>query len=225
MIEEVPWSVFLKRFRWKQGEHMTVIGPTGSGKTVLSLELLKFSGRKHVVVLACKPRDPRLSALKGDGFRILREWQPTPLDTKVVLWPKLVGPEDIANQRVVFKNCLTGVYRSGGWCVFCDEVRYLTEYLKLKPMVEVIWQHGRSLGVSLIAATQRPTHIPLLAFDQASHLFFFRDNDEVNLRRMSGLGSANAREVKETVCQLAHHEVLYVNTRTGESLRTYPVLT
>lgn len=222
-IDSVSWPDFLRRFRWRQGEHMTIIGPTGSGKTTLAMELMHR--RKYVVILACKPRDSRLAGLlRNDGYRLMREWNPTPLDERVILWPKVERPADELRQREVFGEALTNIYRSGGWTVFMDEVRYLTEHLKLPRLVNILWLHGRSLDISVVAGTQRPTHIPLLAFDQATHLFLFRDNDDVNLRRLGSLGAASNRTVRETVATLAHHEILYVNTRSGELIRTLPVV-
>jgi len=124
--------------------------------------------------------------------------------------------EDVANQKVAIGNMLQSLYVTGGWTVYLDEVRYVTQYLKLAPAVELLWQQGRSLNLSIMAATQRPRHIPLSAYSQATHLFLWRDNDEENIRRLSGLGAADKVTVQFAVMNLAKHEVLYVNTRTGE---------
>lgn len=52
------WDVFLSKFKWEQGEHVTTIGPTGSGKTVLNRALLMQW--RFVVVLGVKNRDKEL---------------------------------------------------------------------------------------------------------------------------------------------------------------------
>ena len=54
----VRFDRFMADWRWKQGEHVTTIGPTGSGKTVLNRELLRR--RDFVVVLGVKNRDKEL---------------------------------------------------------------------------------------------------------------------------------------------------------------------
>src|SRR4029077_17647658 len=48
--------------RWKQGQHLAVIGDTGTGKTFLLSRLVQM--RQHVVVLRTKPDD-----IEFEGFR------------------------------------------------------------------------------------------------------------------------------------------------------------
>jgi hypothetical protein len=102
------------------------------------------------------------------------------------------------------------------WAINADEVSYIGNDLRLEPLLKLIWQQGRAIGLSLVAGTQRPVHVPLLIYDQSTHLFFFRDNDETNLRRIGGIGWLNAREIREAVARLPKYYFLYVNTRTGE---------
>jgi hypothetical protein len=122
----------------------------------------------------------------------------------------------VLGQREAIRSCLQDIYRSGGWAVFADEMTYIVNFLGLGPYCELLWQQGRSLNVSLVAATQRPKKIPLAAYDQATHLFLFRDSDDVNLKRFGEISGVNNREVRDAVPRLARHDVLYVNTRDGE---------
>ena len=196
------------------------MGPTGAGKTTLALAII--NRRTYQLVVATKPQDPLISELTGDlGYKLVREWPPPPPQEvpefrRVCYWPPIERVEDVANQKVAIGNMLQSLYVTGGWTVYLDEVRYVTQYLKLAPAVELLWQQGRSLNLSIMAATQRPRHIPLSAYSQATHLFLWRDNDEENIRRLSGLGAADKVTVQFAVMNLAKHEVLYVNTRTGE---------
>src|SRR5690606_28106209 len=97
-------------------------------------------------------------------------------------------------------------------------VSYLNNDLRLEPLLKLIWQQGRSIGLSLVATTQRPVNVPLFMYDQSTHLFFFRDNDEANLRRIGGIGWLNARQIRETVAKIPKHYFLYVNTRDGRMI-------
>ena len=200
---------------WRQGEHVTLIGPTGSGKTTLALAILPK--RTYKVVIATKPKDSTFAQLRENGYKRVSDWPPrNPFATSLVYWPRIERPSDIPAQRESIRELLESAYTAGGWSLYCDEVRYITSYLRLSPLVELLWQQGRSLGVSIIAGTQRPRHIPLYAYDQATHLFMWRDNDSENLRRLSGLGAAEPQIIRRAVPRLHRHEILYVNTVTGD---------
>ena len=214
-IKTLSWTLFKERFfeDWEQGEHVSIIGPTGQGKTTLSLELLRR--RDHVVAFATKPEDEQL---KGLGWKRIKEWPPPPLLHKVLLWPRMREFEDVSTQKKVFKEALARIFTTGGWAVYFDETWYFTNVLKLGPLLELFWVQGRSLNISVIAGTQRPAYVPLLMYDQATHLFFFRDNDESNLRRISGIGWLNRSEIMKEVASLPRHHFLYINSRTGERI-------
>jgi hypothetical protein len=139
----------------------------------------------------------------------------------------MTRPTDKPDQARVIEQALNNVYTSGGYAVLIDELSYVlslphmdTRYVKSGEAVAQIWQQGRALNISLVSCILRPSHIPLLAYDQATHIIMFRDNDETNLKRMGGLGHWSRREIIDNVSQLNRHEFLMLNTRTGEMLRS-----
>lgn len=223
-LERVPWDEFLSRhFAWLQGEHITLIGPTGSGKTTLALALLPM--RSYVLAFATKPKDRTMDTLvKESGWKLVRTWDRMPnlirRTCRVVFWPKYVTPDDEPRQAWEISTAMRNAFVDGGWCLFVDELWYMDHVLGLKKMIEALWTQGRSIDISVVAGTQRPAHVSLLAYDQATHVFFWRDNDERNLTRISGMNGLNARLIRSTVSTLAAHEVLYVNTRTGAMVVT-----
>lgn len=216
-VARVDWPTFLRRFRWAQGEHVSLVGPTGGGKSTLALALLPM--REHVVVLATKPADATLEQLRhNDGFRKLSAWPPPrtwPPANRVLLWPRFRRASDQAKQRLVFGQALDDIFASGGWCLYVDELRYVTERLGFSDEMEMFWQQGRSVHLSVVACAQRPAHVPLSMYSQATHLFLWRTNDETDLRRLGGIGFADSKQIRETVARLELHDVLYVNSRTG----------
>jgi len=217
----IPWDEFLGfHFDFQQGEHVTLLGPTGSGKTMLALELLPF--REYVLAIATKQRDPVLYSLEQRGYFEQSEFELTAeIHPKIVLAARLEhGSDSLIEQRRVVHEALLSVYRQGGWCVYLDELRYITDYLKLSRDVELLWLQGRSAGITVVGGTQRPAFIPLEAYDQATHVFFWRDNDKRNLERIGGLGAHDSGAIRYEVSRLEKHQVLYVNTRTGEKYRT-----
>lgn len=206
------WDEFLKRMDWRQGEHVTIIGPTGQGKTTLARALLP--AREYCIIVATKPKDKVLNALRRKGWHVITEWPPEAHMTKVILWPR-TKRGDTTGQKKEIETALISAYEAGGWCILIDELRHVTDFLKLKDQIEILWQQGRSLNVSLVTCNQRPSHIPLLAYDQATHLFLYGDKDETNIKRMGGLGYWDKKEIMEAVSQLPRYSFLYLNTRTG----------
>lgn len=230
LIPFQPWKEFstaitLGRNAWLQGEHVTIIGPTGSGKTTLAYYLLPYM--PYQLVLATKPKSPSLSRFARDHhYTFLREWKDMnpKRAPKRIIWPTFRGDEDIANVRKVCYQTLNSAFHEGGWAVYLDELRYLTEYppkgLGLAGMVHLYLLQGRELGISLMAGTQRPAWIPREFYTQATHLFFYQFQEDTDLRNISGIGGMNPDLIRAGVMKLRKYEFLYLNTRTGAMVRS-----
>lgn len=223
----VPWARLPSLMQWRQGEHATLVATTGQGKTTLVRKLLPISPavRRYVMVLATKKRDRVLTAFKDDGYRTMQfpqEWA-----EHVIVYPPFPRDPDkmLEAHREVFRAALAEAYAAHGWTVYLDEVRYLSNDLGLKPDITRLLLQGRSLGITVIAATQRPRHVPLELYDQPTHLFFWRDNDHGNVQRIGEIGGGVDRgAIMERVPNLPQHQFLYVNTRTGTIVESKVVL-
>lgn len=219
----IEWDEFLGKFRWKQGEHVAMVGPTGGGKTTLALNLI--GARQFITVLATKPKDEVLDNLeKYNDFRKMERWKDyDPVRVpKRVIWPDATELYSAIHQQRVFREAMAYMYRQGGWCIYIDELWFIIHHLKLDLEVRTFLQQSRSIKVSLVALTQRPANVPLELYDQSTHLFFWLDNDERNLKRLSGISWKSAKLVQNMIANLEMHQVLYINTRTGEMMRFTP---
>ncbi len=232
----VSWERFRERFRrsFRQGEHVTILGPTRSGKTLLASEVADCRG--YILFLATKPRDPLIAALRRRGYIVSDrlEFRRDPetgelLDRRVVYWPRPVqahggkGLRELrAEQAAAVRRALEYVYRVGRWCVVADETVWLADDLGLADELTMLLYQGRTLEVSMICCAQRPAWVPRACYSQADHIFLFQTSDREDLKRLGDVGGANVDRIRALVPTLntRRHEFLYVGTRTGVLLRS-----
>lgn len=153
-------------FPWNPGEHVSVIGDTGTGKTYLIARgLLRM--RNYVIVFKTKPDSD--DETKWAGFRTVKRASQTDDErySRFVLTPKY------ERQAVEGAAMLERVWRQGGWTVVIDEGWY-TEQLGLKAYIERLLTQGRSKGISVVYGQQRPVTTSRFVISQCSHLFCFR---------------------------------------------------
>jgi hypothetical protein len=86
----------------------------------------------------------------------------------------------------------------------------VTKELGLGPELDAIWMRGSSMGLGLWAATQRPFHAPLHAYNAPVHIFLHRDPDLRNMQRYQEIGGVDSRLVRSIVSQLQLHQFLYI---------------
>jgi len=148
--------------RWKQGEHIGVVGRTGSGKTYLIGKLVQM--RQYVTIFRTKP-----DKNKFPGFVTVRKaaamdhWRSERL---------LLEPE-YHRQAAEGYGMLERAWRDGGWTIAVDENWY-AEQIGLKPYVIRLLTQGRSKDISVIVGMQRPVDISRFALSEITHLFVFR---------------------------------------------------
>jgi hypothetical protein len=216
---------------WKQNQHVGLVGPTEQGKTNLAYHLL--GRRDYVTYFAIKTQDETLDAFGASGgYQRLQDWPPR----KGRLWKRDVRPDEMprrllwpdatqldseAEQKRVFGKALSDIYSQGGWCPVFDDYWYLSHILGFEKETKKYLANARSNYIPMVVCAQRPAGNRLVElFDQATHLFFFRDNDEPNLKRIGGVGWLSSDLIRAHVANLERYQFLYVNTRTGWMYRS-----
>lgn len=217
----VPRDYFLTH-TWdhRRGEHVTIIGPTGAGKTLLGYQLLQHSTNREYpgVVAVMKPRDSTATAWnKALGYKKIRAWPPVATRWKPIrppgwtLWPSHTFNADVDDARLQleFTRALRDVYRRGG-IFFPDEGAGLAKDLHMYNDMRAVWQRGRSMDASIFCASQRPVDLPPYAYNCAQHLFLAYDADKRNRDRFVEIGGVDSRTVEHEVMGLEKFEWLYI---------------
>lgn len=227
MIETFGREEFLtQRWHYKPGEHVTFIAPTQSGKTWLAYQLLGHTATPKVpaIVLSMKPRDKTTTHFTKElGFRKVPAWPPAPSihwATKkppgYTLWPSAIrDPEaDDANLHKQFSSAIRDSYYKGNRIIYGDELFGLTDIGLQRDLIRV-WSRGASMGCALWGSTQKPSHIPLWAYNQADHLFIAYDPDRENRKRYDEIGGVDPGLVRDTVGLLdkERFQFLYVRRK------------
>jgi hypothetical protein len=216
---------FMLEWTWNVGEHLTTIGPTGSGKTVLNRRLLRR--RSFVCLMGVKNRDPELyGPFEAEGYELVHTFDPVPPDDakqrKVLYVPRtpLHGVQGRAAKGKAFRGVLNEIYDVGYWCAAADDIQYMVDKLKVGPEFEELWMLGRSEGVTVAASSQEPVDIPVMAYGMATHLFLFGNPDLYRAKRMAELTGLHREVTEKVLMGLPEHEFLYINRKTRKMQRS-----
>jgi hypothetical protein len=212
-------------FDYAPGDHVTVLAPTGGGKTQLAYQLLGHTAKPDLqaTVLVMKPRDDTVTRFtKEYHFRTLRDWPP-PARLKLgkkpsgfVLWPAETGDpdRDDAIQHRIFQRCIRSMYsaaKKSPNIIFADETYSLEKELGLETELRRAWTKGRSVGNGLWAASQRPVWISRWAF-QAQHLFLGNDPDVDMQKRYGEIGGGIDPDlVRALTASLQRYQFVYIS--------------
>jgi len=185
-LVELSKDEWLKKFRgyWSQGEHVLILGPTGSGKTTIALDIL--SVRDYVCVVAVKRVDETLNLFRKQGYKVITKWPPHYTSHKIIFWKKPQSlSDDLNTQARAIHHVLNQLYLSGGWCVYLDEAGYVAGTLGLHRDIGVLLNQGRSTFLSVVITVTRPSsvvaRVPKEALNQPRHKLIFRfvNEDEI----------------------------------------------
>lgn len=200
---------------------MTIVAPTGHGKTHLALELADLS--RYVLVLATKRRDPLVSELAARGYEVVSSpddilWaRDEPVTPRVVVWPQF-GEKGARGRQALQAEALREVLdwadRTENWTIIADETMWLNDHLRLERELAAIWQQGRTQGLSMVALMQRPSRVPRLAFSQATYLFIGKYTDKRDVDALREISSVIPRDVITNGIQSlskTEHEFLFVD--------------
>lgn len=213
-------------FDYKTGQHLSIIGETGNGKTYLANQLLAtaVNPERPGLIMQMKRTDDTIKKFReqmknaGQDWRLTRTWPPMPSmwnpgkPDGYVLAPRHTMDPDIdeAHHADVFRAAILDSYKKGKRIIFADEAYSLDDELGLGRYLITVWTKGRSEGCGLWAATQKPTHVPLWMYSQASHLFLDYPSDKRARDRYREIGGMDPEVIERAVWQASEEEYAFV---------------
>lgn len=227
-LDRVSWAelepAFIGTWGWPngkyEGEHMCIVGPTGSGKSMFQNHIIKRradSRGSYVYILATKPADKEMKKL---GWPIVNTWPP-PWDKRkqVIFWPKITGMLDGSQEKQKYDivQFLDQIWQEDANCILVfDEIAYLEDELRLGRIINRYWREARTQHISIVAGTQRPRNVSRNMWSQTTFAVGFKPDDEDDaIRTAEILGSR--KEFKDQLMALKRHEFIIVEKRNHEA--------
>ncbi len=205
---------FVRQFArdYKPGQHVTFLGPSGRGKTVLAGQLAGATVRIHngldlrVLHGKIKGRDQSIEKFaKAARLTIGPDYQPTWTQrhiTKRDYRGHIVRPLEKAGASAAEENELIaarfqkgihdGYHRSRKKPIILlvDEAHQAHNDLKLRKDLEAPLMRGRPV-CGVWSLVQRGRYVSYMVYDQAEYLFIFYDPDRDNQKRYSEIGGVD----------------------------------
>jgi hypothetical protein len=231
-VEALEWnSEFLPWFKdaWKPGEHVSLIAPTGAGKTTFASGILNL--RKYVLALDAKGGDSTLEALqyprleKWPGVksmtRKVEDNDKNNVHSRFLVGNKARSSSELDQLLQTMTRTLNEVYEMGGWTVYADELMILTDnrQFNLRKEVDRLLIAARDLGVSFVGSFQAPTWVTPMAGKQSTWVAvsYTRDTDVVN--RLAEILGRPKPEIRGAIKGLEQYSWIIVGRNPREPLR------
>lgn len=215
-VPVIPRKQFVEDFgkNYHAGQHVTLLGPSGRGKTRLGGQMLVSVLRHHPEIKArvlhgkIKGRDTTIEKLSKAGkLPIVSSWPPSLYSRYVkhrnargyVLRPLEHAEDstDIENKHIAgeFRRAIHGGYHTSSKhpiILVVDEAHQAHNDLGLRKDCEGPLMRGRPV-CGVWSFIQRGRHVSYMVYDQAEDVIIFFDPDVDNQRRYSEIGGVDPR--------------------------------
>ena len=215
------------RQRWRPGEHVAFIGPTGVGKSTLAGHLLPM--RRYVLALDPKGGDTTLSTLEKRGFQRITSWPPPRKvreaiskgePARLIVGQRLRARADRPKLRALLSDAIDGAFEEGGWTLYVDELQVAADrrLMNLTAGIEENLIAARDRGVSVVTSYQRPANVPRTASEMSTYLFVWYTRDQDTVDRIAQMMGRPKAEIRGAIGALGRHDVAMVTNNPHDPL-------
>lgn len=183
-------------------DRAVIVGSTGSGKTYLVREMLKF--RRFVVVLDTKGM---MDWSKADGYQLIKSGKKEN-DEKV--FQRL---QNTTAEKILFKpsarwlrndeaieDFFQWIYWRGHTTLYIDELTSIADTHKMPVGYRDLLARGREKGIEVWTSTQRPSGIPQQVLTESENCYCFKlrhPNDKKKLFQMFGFSEMQIDDLEK----------------------------
>lgn len=248
-VEEVGWEeLWDTRIDWQPGQHWSLIGPSGTGKTTGLVDLGERSPH-HSILIITKNRDSLVNRLPRErGWTVARDladvqkllkrswgdrWEKRQRPPQRIVYHPNLGQVTLATRAEALadhvETLLTWVYYHGhdygGVTVEIDEATGASQQLGLQKPLTLMWDESRSNNVEMVAGIQRPAYVPKSSYNAARYLMVFKTVDPDDVLAVTKMaGFSNRQLLRAELERLPEHHHLLISTREGWVVRTRVVI-
>lgn len=213
---------FIARFatEWQIGEHMSLIGPTGTGKSTFTG--LTFRLRKYILAIDPKGGDPTIAAL---GWPRLSSWpgrdkmermvaknDENGLPSRYIVGEIVRERAQLPHLRQTIAQAISDAFDMGGWTLYIDELQIVVDrrMMNLSRPVAQALVSARSSALTVMSAFQSPRWVISEALVQPTWLATTYTRDVETVNRMAEVMGRNRAEFRGVVKALANPTHLWV---------------
>lgn len=177
-------------------QRVCLFGRTGSGKTTLAKRILSSATFRWAAL------DPKHD-LSIPGIPVVSKFNED-LDRQIIRVPF------DENEYFAWDDAIDGVWENGNRILYVDETTLLTPPRSLRASLGRAIRTGRSRGVGVWCASQRPKDLPSAVFTEAEHFFVFQLTFKADREKVC---SFTTDAISDALPKLRNHDYVYYNVK------------
>lgn len=183
------------------------------GKTYLASDLLTI--RSYIVAITTKKKDKTLE--RYSSYFKIKKWGTVYGEDRFLFNPQPKELGNFVDQRVEIYTALSEMYGMGGWTIYFDDLFYVSNTLKLKEVVQMLYTQSRSNNITIVSSIQRPSWVPIESLSQSTYVIILKTHDKKDLDRLAEATGLDRKELAQLNEQLSGYSFLFIeNGRSVE---------